>query len=195
MAFSMLQVSFLQITTHNQHTDTPTPPRPSSTHTTQTTADGFLIHLTTSHHFRFRSSGNPAFSCPPHFWVLSLIHSLSLSPIILHTSHTLFCREVHNPNSRSRCGLAGKRTQNLRAILLLLSHKHTHTHSHTNAHTHHCPMLLLTIVPPCGATMVNPPGIRGPRGPQSTGGHFTNPDYFQHCEKHFIEQFTEFSPR
>ncbi len=40
--------------------------------------------------------------------------------IFLHTSHTLFCHEVHNPNSRSQCGLAGKRTQNLRAILLLL---------------------------------------------------------------------------
>jgi hypothetical protein len=47
---------------------------------------------------------------PPPCYILS---------IFLHTSHTLFCREVHNPNSRSRCCLAGKRTQNLRAILLL----------------------------------------------------------------------------
>ena len=39
--------------------------------------------------------------------------------IILHITHTLFCREVHNPSSRSRCCLASKRTQNLRAILLL----------------------------------------------------------------------------
>jgi hypothetical protein len=99
--------------------NTTTLPTHTPAHRTPTTADGFLNHLTTSLHFRFRSSGNPAFSCPPHFWVLSLIHSLSVSPKILHTSHTLFCHEVHNPNSRSRCGLAGKRTQNLRAILLL----------------------------------------------------------------------------
>ena len=89
-------------------------------HHTPTTADGFLNHLATSHHFRFRSSGNPAFPCPPHFLLLSLMHSLSLSPKSLHTTHTLFCREVHSPSSRSRCGLASKRTQNLRAILLLI---------------------------------------------------------------------------
>ncbi len=88
-------------------------------HHTLTTADGSLNHLTTLHHFRFRSSGNPAFSCPPHFLLLSLMHSLSLSPKSLHASHTLFCHEVHRPSSRSRCGLASKRTQNLRAILLL----------------------------------------------------------------------------
>ncbi len=120
MAFSKLQVSFLQTITHTQHTDTPTFPRPSSTHTTQTTADCFPPnHLATLHHFRFRSSDNPAFSCPPHFLVLSLIYWLSVSPIILHITHTLFCREVHSPSSRSRCCLASKRTQNLRAILLL----------------------------------------------------------------------------
>jgi hypothetical protein len=45
-------------------------------------------------------------------------HFLNRS-IILHTSHTLFCHEVHSPSSRSRCCLASKRTQNLRAILLL----------------------------------------------------------------------------
>ena len=89
------------------------------THHTPTTADGFLNHLTTLHHFRFRSSGNPAFFYPPHFLLLSLMHSLSLSPKILHTSHTLFCHEVHSPSSRSRCCLAIKRTINLRAILLL----------------------------------------------------------------------------
>ncbi len=90
---------------------------PHTHHRQQLTA--FPNHLATSHHFRFRSSGNPAFSCPPHFLVLSLIYSLLVSPIILHTTHTLFCRKVHNPNSRSRCCLAGERTQNLRAILLL----------------------------------------------------------------------------
>jgi hypothetical protein len=107
---------------HSQptHWHTHTSPPFLHTHNTDNSWLLFPNHLATLHHFRFRSSGNPAFSCPPHFSVLSLIHSLSVSPIILHTSHTLFCREVHNPNSRSRCGLAGKRTQNLRAILLLL---------------------------------------------------------------------------
>ncbi len=56
---------------------------------TPTTADGFLIHLTTSHHFRFRSSGNPAFSCPPHFYSFLLCtYSRSLQKVC--TPHTRF---------------------------------------------------------------------------------------------------------
>jgi hypothetical protein len=90
---------------------------PPTTHPRQLTA--FSIIWQPCSTFRFRSSDNPAFSCPPHFLLLSLMHSLSLSPKSLHASHTLFCREVHSPSSRSRCGLAGKRTINLRAILLL----------------------------------------------------------------------------
>jgi hypothetical protein len=39
--------------------------------------------------------------------------------IILHITHTHFGRKVHNTISRSWCCLASKRTQNLRAILLL----------------------------------------------------------------------------
>jgi hypothetical protein len=62
----------------------------------------------------------PLASNRPH--LPPVIYFLNRS-IILHTSHTLFCHEVHNPNSRSQCGLAGKRTQNLRAILLLSDQK------------------------------------------------------------------------
>ncbi len=40
--------------------------------------------------------------------------------IILHITHTLFGPKVHSLSSRTPCCLAGKRTQNLGAILLLL---------------------------------------------------------------------------